>query len=42
MVNPEARPERREFAVALDIDAVAPVRGRPGAVAEGMPDQYGE
>lgn len=39
MFYPEARAERCEFAITLDIDPVALVRGRSGG-AEGLLDQY--
>ena len=40
MFYPEATAERCAFAIALDIDPVALVRGRSGSGAEGMLDQY--
>jgi 3' terminal RNA ribose 2'-O-methyltransferase Hen1 len=40
MFYPETRPERCEFAITLDVDPVALVRGRSGSAADGMLDQY--
>jgi 3' terminal RNA ribose 2'-O-methyltransferase Hen1 len=40
MFYPEARAERCEFAITLDVDPVSLVRGRSGSGAEGMLDQY--
>jgi 3' terminal RNA ribose 2'-O-methyltransferase Hen1 len=40
MLYPEASPERCEFALLLDIDPVALVRGRAGGSGTGLLDQY--
>jgi 3' terminal RNA ribose 2'-O-methyltransferase Hen1 len=40
MVYPEATPERSEFALLLDIDPVALVRGRAGSSGAGLLEQY--
>ena len=40
MFYPETGAERCEFAIMLDVDPVALVRGRSGSAADGMLDQY--